>query len=401
MNAKATNRRKPAIGLAKLSILLLAASALVAGCTSQAAPNPTPEASSASNRVKVEPVARISMGDPREQIGEVSASVRFDIVTQAGGTMLSLLKGNGDRVRQGDVIARLEDATAALEREKAELGLRSAEQALASSKAELDSSRLQLEANISKLEDQLKELQRAGDEAGADDARRNLDIYKKQLQGLNAKGSIASAQSAVDNARLSLKAAELALQQYEIKSPSDGVLTGVKTDAGAYVSPGAVFGVVQNVARVKVKVKLTEATIELARNKKEMLIATDDGKSPTKARVIRLSDLPDPSTNTYDLELEADNASGALKPGARVRVQLTTPEEETVVAVPSLAVVRDGEETSVFVVSGGKAAKKKVELGRVNGIYQEIRSGLSVGDTLVVSGQHLLKDGQAVEVESK
>jgi multidrug efflux pump subunit AcrA (membrane-fusion protein) len=100
------------------------------------------------------------------------------------------------------------------------------------------------------------------------------------------------------------------------------------------------------------------------------------------------------------LKLLADGADGELKPGQRVQVQLTTEAEELVVAVPSLSIVREGADTFVYLDQASTAEKRPVQLGRVNGIYQEVLSGLKEGEQLVVSGQHTLKDGQAIKAES-
>lgn len=149
---------------------------------------------------------------------------------------------------------------------------------------------------------------------------------------------------------------------------------------------------------VKIKAQLTESATKLVRNKKEITFVDSNGdKHERSAKVVYLSDVPDATTRLYALELEADNAAHTLKPSTRVHLQLTTPEEETVIAVPSLSILREESAAYVFVINGNKAEKRKVELGRVNGPYQEVISGVTLEDSLVVSGQHALTEGQTIQ----
>ncbi|MCD9021805.1 efflux RND transporter periplasmic adaptor subunit [Cohnella silvisoli] len=381
---------------AKMAFILLLITAYITGCSSSPSPTAEPKPA-AETLVKVESISKQSMGDPREQVAEVSASVRVDITAEAGGIVLSMLKKNGQRVKAGDVIAKLDNKNSLIEKEKARAAYTSAEQSLAASTAESATNRLQLTNNIAKLEDLLKQQAREGNEADNKETVRSLQVYKQQLAALEGNKALAALQAQVETSKLILEQAERSWGNGEIKAPVSGVLTDVKADEGMNVSAGSAFGIVQNTGKVKIKAQLTQTAADLARNKREIVFYGSDNDSlKRKAKVISLAEIPDASTKLYALELEADNADGSLIPASRVQLQLTTPEEENVVAVPSLSILREGQETYVFVLNGSKAEKRKVSLGRINGIYQEVLQGVSVGDQLVVSGQHALKEGQTV-----
>jgi len=70
------------------------------------------------------------------------------------------------------------------------------------------------------------------------------------------------------------------------------------------------------------------------------------------------------------------------------------------VTVPEQAIVREGEETFVFVVMGDKAQRRPVMLGLSDGMRAEIRSGLQAGEPVIVRGQAGLPDGATITVES-
>lgn len=86
----------------KIVTLLVAAAILAAGCTNVPAAETQNAAAeqNATKQVKIEQVARHSMGDPREQIGEVAAAVKFDMITKAGGEVVERVKQNGDQVKK-------------------------------------------------------------------------------------------------------------------------------------------------------------------------------------------------------------------------------------------------------------------------------------------------------------
>jgi len=380
-------------------LLLLLGAALVAGCSAgntQAAE--TAAQGNAKPVIKVEEVARVSMGDPREQIAEVGPSSKSDVFAESGGILVRLVKRSGERVKAGDVIAEFESKNARIERERAEAALKSAESTLTTTSAELSANRLQLTNTVEKLKETLKKQTMEGD-AGqeADETRRSLQAAMKQLDALNGNASIAALESQVEAAKLTLEQAESAWNGGKLVAPAGGVLTDVHAEEGSTVQPGSAFGVVQNTDKVKLKARLTEAAAELIRGKKEIVFTNPGSEDrPRKAKVVYLADVPDAATKLIPLELEADNADRSLKISSRVQLQLTTPDEENVVAVPSLSLLREGRDTFVFVLNGNKAEKRKVQLGRVNGPYQEVLQGLSVGDRLIVSGQHALEDGQTV-----
>lgn len=399
--------------------LLLAAA--LAGCSAGGKEAAAPVAADASAvpSVKVESIAKHSMGDPREQVANVNASVQLDVVSLADGKVLEVLKKNGESVTEGEVLVRIDPKTAESQKEKAESALDSARQSLTKSTEDLQMSKNDLQNTIAKAETQLAELEkdynklRNDYDAGLvtkrqveqaanqlDSTRRDVEATRQKLASLNSTNSLAALQSQVETSQLTLQDAEDALDNYAIEAPASGVLTDLNADIGMNMARGAKVGVVQGIDKVKIKADLTESAAKLARGKQELVFYSADNPSAKQtAKVTYLAELINTQTKMFPLELEADNANGALKPGSRVQVQLTTPEEETVTAVPTLSIVREGGDTFVYVVKGDQTEKRQVKLGRLNGAYQEVLEGVQPAEQLVVSGQHQLKDGQKVTIK--
>ncbi len=111
-----------------------------------------------------------------------------------------------------------------------------------------------------------------------------------------------------------------------------------------------------------------------------------------------LADVMSSQSKSFTLELEVPNGDRKLKPGMKAQILLTEESEQMVVTVPSLSVVREGGETFVFILVGDQVEKRKVSLGRVNDTFQEVLSGVSEGEQLIVSGQNQLKDKEKVQL---
>jgi multidrug efflux pump subunit AcrA (membrane-fusion protein) len=69
------------------------------------------------------------------------------------------------------------------------------------------------------------------------------------------------------------------------------------------------------------------------------------------------------------------------------------------VLVPTVAIVREGEETAVFVVMGNKAERRVVTLGVSDDMRTEVRTGVKAGEPIIVDGQAGLPDGATVTTE--
>ncbi|OBZ09904.1 efflux RND transporter periplasmic adaptor subunit [Bacillus sp. FJAT-26390] len=388
-------KRKQRAG--SVAAVLIAAIVLLAGC-SEAAPVTEESESTPVIPIKTEAAAKVSMGEPREQVAEVSAAVKLDIPALAGGKVVQILKKNGDAVKAGDVIVQLESRSAELQKKQAAAGLASAQKALQKARDDQAASRAALVNSVASLEDAFIQASSQDDQQLIDAARRNLESAKQQLASHDSANSLVVYEGQVDSSAVQLEQADLALEGYRVIAPAAGTLTDLAITEGMAINVGATIAVVQNVKQLTIKTELSEPAAALARGKKELLYYNADNPSDKrKATLVYLSDVPNAASRMYALELLANNSDGAIKPGERVQVQLTTTEEELVVAVPSLSVVREGSDTFIYISNAGVAEKRAVKLGRVNGIYQEVLEGLKEGESVVVSGQHTLKDGQNIQ----
>ena len=114
--------------------------------------------------------------------------------------------------------------------------------------------------------------------------------------------------------------------------------------------------------------------------------------------VLRIAPEVNPATGTFRVTVSMLNPKGQLKPGMFARVDILYDRYADALLVSREAVITQRKEKSVFVLSGETVNRKIVETGYVQGELIEIKTGLAVGDQVVVRGHSTLKDGGLVRV---
>ncbi len=220
----------------------------------------------------------------------------------------------------------------------------------------------------------------------------DLESSRQKLKTFESTNQLAQLEQGVQTADVTVRELERSLNNTEVKATASGVLTDLPVEIGMTLSPGFKGATIQQLDPVKIKAELTEEAAQLIRGKQELEFYVPGETERAKAKVVYLADVMGAQSKSYALELEVANADRKLKPGMKAQVLLTDDNDQVVVTVPTLSVVREGSETFVFVLVGDTAEKRKVELGRLNETIQEIISGVKEGEQLIVSGQNQLKD---------
>ncbi|GGI45340.1 MexE family multidrug efflux RND transporter periplasmic adaptor subunit [Paenibacillus marchantiophytorum] len=399
-------------------IALLTAAALLASACSAPGANGAATVQLAPRTVKTEDIKKQKISNPIEQVADVAAGTTLDVVAKANGEVTQVLKSRGEYVQKGDVLFVLDNKDALSNKRKSELSVRSAQESLQQAKDNKVNNRKDLADNVTRSQTALKNAQqdynkiRNDFDAGTavqhqvdqvkqalDNAQMSLDAAQSKLSAFDNSDSISSILTQSESASLSLDDATRALENYEIKAPGNGVLTDFNIVVGQTVNAAAgKVGQVQQIDPIKIKTELSETNYQLTKGKKELIFYNPD--QPDKkgtAQISYLAPIMSAATKTYTLELDVPNSDHKLQPGSRFMVQLTTETEEKVVAIPTLSIIREESNTFVFVKQGDQYQKRKVKLGRINGEYQEVLEGVKDGESLVVTGQNTLKDGQKVD----
>ncbi|MBP7148161.1 MAG: efflux RND transporter periplasmic adaptor subunit [Acidobacteria bacterium] len=354
-------RLGPATGLAAAVLSVLA----LAGCGSEPAPAGRP--ADAPVEVGTDIAQLEDLPRTIEATGSVEPFRRVSPGTKIMGRVESVLVREGDAVRQGQVLARLDsrDLAAAVEQARA---------ALAMAEANLENSRAQY--------NRITELHGRGSATG-----KNLE---------DATAGFRVAQASVQQAKANVSAAEVMLGYAEIAAPIPGFVTQKSIEAGDMASPGMPLFTVEDLARVKVLVQVPEqdmaglaeggpATLELAGNSRRIA-----------AKIDRIVPAGDPRSRTFEVRLVLDNPGGELRSGSFARALFPVGTRRTL-TLPASAVVERGQLRGVFVIERDGAARLRwIRTGRAADGRVEVLSGMSAGERYVVTPPPGLADGAAV-----
>ena len=350
--------------------------------------------------------------------GEVEAAGMVEVRAPMAGILERLAVESGDIVKEGSVLARYRLQDLIDRKVSQESALASARATLTALEAKARQGSEEAQINLAMAEIALTVAKEAFDDAHRwppwddrfIDAKRAWERAQAdyEMARINAERITVSAEE-MEAARASYRAAEVQAEQAredlenaEIRSPINGVVLAVHVDDGQQVTAGQLLVEMCDPLAVKVKAKVDELDIASVMVGQAARVTTQaypgrefEGQvswiSPTAQR--------EGNVANFTVEIDIKNPGGLLKPGMSVDVDLIHSRVEAPVTVP-LEAVRDVDgKKVVFVVEGGVAKERVVELGVANGTRTEVTSGLEAGESVVVGPLgtlRTLKDGAPV-----
>lgn len=341
-----------------LPVLVACSVAVAAGCSNGKAKDKGKETSPADTTVPVEvqPLRRAAMVAVYSGTAPVEAHEEAEVVAKVGGEVRQLFVEEGDVVKAGQVMARL------------------------------DGDRLRLE--VAQTEANLRKLER--------DYKRQLELSQK---GLVAQGTAENAKFDLDALRAAYDRARLELGYTEIRAPIDGVVSARHIKVGNTIAPNAPTFRVTNLDPLVAYVHIPEKEFRKLAPKQAADVVVDAlGGERFTGVISRISPTVDPKTGTFRARVEVQDPTRRLKPGMFARVNIVYERRENALQVPRSAIVDADGSQSVFVVANGKAEQRPVQTGLANNGWIEVTGGLQGDEQVVVVGQGGLKTGTAVKV---
>jgi RND family efflux transporter MFP subunit len=306
-------------------------------------------------QVSVVAVQLKSVGQGFEMDGVVQPVKQSTVSAQAAGRIVSLLVKAGDKVRAGQLLATIDDR-------ETQTGVQRSQAQVAQAQADLHNA----QANF----DRTRELRGQGFVSAA-----ALDTADAQLK---------SAQAGRDQAKAGAQQSNLSQGFTRVTAPFDAWVLQTQAEAGDLAVPGKPLLTVYAPAplRAVVQVPVSRAQLLTTNSAIEVQLPTPDG-AVQWLRPTSTSHLPsaDAVSQTMEWRLELPpQATKALVAGQQVKVRFAAGQSQRLV-VPATAVLRRGELTAVYVVSGKSFALKSVRLGADHGQDGvEVLAGVNAND---------------------
>jgi multidrug efflux system membrane fusion protein len=304
----------------------------------------------------------------REYAGEVRARVESSLGFRVSGKIASRSVDAGERVKKGQVLAKLD-------REDERLRYDSA-------RARFNSTRADMELAETSYQ-RVKELHENGhvSEAELDRARIALD----------------SARAAREQARAALNRARNRLAYTKLQADADGVVVAVNADVGEVVSVGRPVIRLAHDGPREVAVDIPEHRLEPVRkgSAKVTLWADKDQWYPASLRELDADG--DPVTRTFTAWFTVEAPEDALALGQSATVRLTLPKRSQGARVPTTSVIRQDDASAVWVFDEEKSVMRRHPV-RIRGVEGNdlIVEGLEAGTRVAEAGVHVIREGQPV-----
>lgn len=215
-----------------------------------------------------------------------------------------------------------------------------------------------------------------------------------------AETALGAAKAAVARASAELTQADLAVEETEIRSPMNGVISVKHLHPGAMVTPSTPLYTIVATDPLRVLLDVPTTAYPLVKPGVTTIDATIDAYpgEAVKLKVDRIYPTADSDTRTMTVRALLPNPDGKYAPGMFVRGEIALNERADVLVVPMNALLRNVDRYSVYAVENGIARLHDVTIGVRYDDVMEIVSGVNPDDELVTDGMYRLADGVAVRV---
>lgn len=309
--------------------------------------------------------------EPRELrfSGITRAARRADLSFKVGGRVEERRVEIGQRVSEGEIVARLETREFVL-------GEASAQAALA-----------ETDARLTQLERDRARVERLYAERAA--TREELEQVAAQEDALRA--SRRALQARLDDARR-------LLDETLLRAPFAGVVRDVHVEAGEFAQPGQALVQLDGLGGVELEVELPESLIDQVRVGSPALVTLPlRGDRELPALVKHVGRSAGAAGRLFPVVISLGAAAG-VPPGVTAELALKVTEERAL-SLPLAAVVNPGgQSAAVYLLEGDRVRRVEVETGRVREGRVRVRGALEAGSAVVIAGHSSLRDGERVEV---
>lgn len=316
---------------------------LMGGHTSPDVKTPKEGGTLAVNVAEVKPEHFV---DPMVAVGTIQGGNEIPLRFESDGIIEFFDFREGDKVRKGDVVARLNQRDAFLKLKK---------------------TRLKLE----------------------------------QMEKLYAIGGVSL--SELEAAKVDYDLAASDMEKTVLRCPRGGILGDKDAEVGEFVTPAKKIATLMSIESVMVVIGVIEKEIDRIFPGQKVVLTVDTYPNVEfTGKVVEIDPMVDPMTRTMKVRSVLANDGGLLLPGMFARVRITIFEQDNALVVPNDAVEKTSGGSKLYVVNkDNKAEEREVEVSYVSTQFSLISKGIEPGDLVITQRPNDLKAGAAVKIIEK
>ncbi len=328
--------------------------------------------------------------------GYVVAQRKAAISSKITGRLIYLGVEEGDRVKKGEIVARLENDDATAARNRAFANVITVKAVFEQAMAEFDDASLYYK-RISELAESKSVSEMEFDAANA--------RFKR------AKAAVSAQKAAINASEAALREAEVMLEYTNMRAPFDAVVLTKNADLGDIVTPlGAAANAkaavvdIADMESLQVEVDVSESNINSVRKGQPCEIRLDalqDVRFTGKVHMVVPT--ADRTKASVMVKVAFVDKDVRVLPEMSAKVAFLSrdvlpDEQKAITAIPAKAIIKDHGNQFVFSVSNGKAIKKEIKIGKKFENMVEVSQGLEIGEVIILESLDKIGTGRKVKI---
>jgi HlyD family secretion protein len=380
--------------------------------TSNAAENKRFNAESAVTPIAVhtQTIRPVSIADILELPGILKPVKIATVSTRVSGRVTMLSVEEGDRVRRGQILAKVDVNDLSAQVTQANAGVQQAQANLRVAQASLlqqhaQRQEAQAALNLAKLnQSRMAELFKEGAVAQAqlDQTTASLALAEAKFAQVNAsirqaQASITQSEAAINSSKSGLNTAAASASYGTIVAPFDGVVVEKLASEGETTN---MFGTpllkLERTDLLRLEVPVPEGELNHFSLNQSVQVRIDSLGRRVAGRIQQIVPAADSASHSFIVKIPLANQDGKLMSGMFARLELSRGSQQ-VFRVPASSLVQRGQLQGIYVVGADKRAELRwIKTGKTEGTQVQIQSGLSAGERVILAPSQSLSDGQAV-----
>lgn len=343
----------------KLIMLLAIATMLFisSGCNSDPDSEAGPPTAERTIKVSTVEVVPVTLKDTLTLPGTTEPDRDICVSSESAGTVIWLGVKEGDRVKRGQLIARLDSASSGAKFDRA----------------------------------------KAARKLAAEQLRRRKELLEK---GVLAQEEYDQIKAELEQSEASLKEMQVNVEYGIVRAPISGIINKRYIDRGERLNVGDNVVDIVEPSVIRTNINVPEMDVPYLHKGQKVTVSVDALPGKSWDGVIDFISLKaDPFSKTFETRILTDNSAGEIRAGMLARVSLLRRTVENTVTTPLYAIINQGGERIIYVEENGVARVRTIKLGIIEGEKAQVLTGLEPGEKLIVAGHTMVEDGMKVVTE--
>lgn len=347
--------------------------------------------------IRVETVSSAPMPRYYEAPATVRSVTVSPLSAKVVGTVTQLLVREGDAVRAGQVLMTIDNRDANAMLQQAQAGVLEAEQGVAAAEAAVGAAEAQRKFANATFE-RFKTLRERNSVSPQEFEEVEMKTAAANAEADRAQRMLAAIKAKREQARAAASGATTMMSYTQITAPMSGIVTARMIDVGAMAAPGMPLLTVEDDRAYRVEAQVAESMVGTIKRGDTVRVRIDALGREIDGRVNAVAPGSDPASRSYLVKVDlVGEGAKDVSSGMFAKAFFKTGETAGL-TVPSTAVVRRGQLTSVYALDDKQAARLRlVRLGKAAGDRVEVLSGLRDGDRIVAEPAPNVTDGTRIE----